>query len=502
MESMKFAAIICLVLYYVFVIWMAVREKATKSEEDYFLASRSLSPWLLAISYSASWFGGASLLITADKAFASGISSYLIMGGPTVISGLLFLFLARRIRILAPISQPMMTEERYSVTARTIQAIIVIWYMTTWAASQMIASASFVSGFLQISYPMALFLIVGVVWFYCMFGGFKSVVRTDMGQFIWIIAAIIIIFFAVFLNFEGWDTVTANTSSRKIEGFYHILTNFKYSFFYIFSFTFAWMLTADVWQRFSAAKDPAAAQKASWGALVINVPLFSIVTLIGMMAAGVFANKPEEQITVAIINQLTHPVFGAIAFAGIIAALMSSMDTCINTGTLIATEDIYHRFVNPNASQKEIVNAGRIIATVITALAIFISLSIKDMLWVLWMASDILASGLTIPVIAGMFWKRGTTKGAIASMVVGSCFVLWNYLIDLGLGLPHITPAWPGTGWPFSIFWGVLLGGLVYVIVSLATQSEEETAKAEAFLARAKQGNSGTGSREAAAPSI
>jgi len=82
---------------------------------------------------------------------------------------------------------------------------------------------------------------------------------------------------------------------------------------------------------------------------------------------------------------------------------------------------------------------------------VFISLAIKDLLWVLWMASDILASGLFWPLILGINGKWGTNKGAIASMVVGGIFVLWHYLIDLGVALPGIIPAWPGRSWPFSI---------------------------------------------------
>lgn len=167
-----------------------------------------------------------------------------------------------------------------------------------------------------------------------------------------------------------------------------------------------------------------------------------------------------------------------------LAALMSTMDTALNTGALILTEDIYHRLIKQDASEKQLVLFGRIAVTIMTVAGIFISLAIKDLLWVLWMASDILAAGVFWPLILGIYGKWGTSKGAISSMVIGALYVFWQYLIDLGVKLPSIIPSWPGKSWPFSVFWGIVIGLVVYVAVSLATQSPEEKMKAEAFMNR------------------
>jgi SSS family solute:Na+ symporter len=103
------------------------------------------------------------------------------------------------------------------------------------------------------------------------------------------------------------------------------------------------------------------------------------------------------------------------------------------------------------------------------------------------MASDILAAGVFWPLILGMYTKWGTTAGAIASMLAGSLYVLWQYLIDLGVGLPSIIPAWPGRSWPFSIFWGILIGFVVFTVVSLLTRTTKEREKADRFFASMKE---------------
>ncbi len=125
MEKYQVMALVFILIYYAFVIGLSLYRKKVKTEMDYFLAGRSFPAWILAFSYAASWFGGASAIISADKAFAGGWSAYFVMGGPTIISGIVLLAFAKRIRMFAPISQPEMTEARYNRAARIIQSVII-----------------------------------------------------------------------------------------------------------------------------------------------------------------------------------------------------------------------------------------------------------------------------------------------------------------------------------------------------------------------------------------
>lgn len=487
METFQIVALVFMVAYFAFIIGLSIYRRMVKTELDYFLAGRKFPYWILAVSYAASWFGGASAIISADKAFAGGLSSYFVMGGPSIIAGIVLLFLAKKIRIFGPISQPEITEARYSKTARIIQSIIIWWYMVTWASSQMIGAATFMGGFFGMSYALALVIIVAIVWFYCMFGGFKSVVTTDIGQFAWIIVALVIILIAVIRGSGGFANVSKIVKAQEKHDFFDLFGNFNYSLFYIISFVFAWIISAEIWQRFSAAKSPEEAKKTASGALIINIPLYCIAVIIGMLAVGMFnGQKPEGGVMVGIIK--TMPAFfGGIAFAGLLAALMSTMDTAINTGSLVLTEDFYHTVINPKASEKQIILFARIAVTIMALLGVFVALQIRDLLWVLWMASDILAAGVFWPLILGMYTRWGTNQGAISSMVVGSGYVLWHYLIDLGVKLPAIIPAWPGRSWPFSVFWGIVIGFVVFTVVSLLTRTASEKEKTEKFFKNFKE---------------
>ena len=489
MDTHHLVALIVIIVYFVVIIGLSVYRRLAKTELDFFLADRKFPHWILAVSFAASWFGGASALVSADKAYAGGWSAYFVMGGPTIVSSLVLLSLAGRIRFLGPISQPEITENRYNKAARIIQSVIIWWYMSTWAASQMIAAAGFFSGFFGMTYWAALLILVAIVWFYCMFGGFKSVVTTDLGQFVWIVLALVIVGIAAASNFGGFGKVREIVKAQDNTKFFNIFGNFKYSLFYIISFTFAWVISAEIWQRFSAARNVRDARRISRGALWINIPLYLVVVVIGMMAVGLFAGKDLEgdHVMTRILLGYTPPILAGIAFAGLLAAVMSTMDTAINTGSLVLTEDFYHRLINPKASERSILIFARIAATIMAGLGILVALLIRDLLWVLWMASDILAAGVFWPLILGMYTKWGTTAGAIVSMLAGSLYVLWQYLIDLGVGLPSIIPAWPGRSWPFSIFWGILIGFVVFTVVSLLTRSTKEREKADRFFASMKE---------------
>jgi SSS family solute:Na+ symporter len=488
MEAHHLVALILMIVYFVFIIGLSVYRRLAKTELDFFLADRKFPHWILAISFAASWFGGASALVSADKAYTGGWSSYFVMGGPTIVSSLVLLTLAGRIRVLGPISQPEITENRYSRTARIIQSVIIWWYMTTWAASQMIAAAGFVSGFFGMAYVTALLILVGVVWFYCMFGGFKAVVTTDLGQFVWIVVALMILGIVAATKFGGFGKVAQIIKEQNNTKFFNIFGDFKYSLFYIISFTFAWVISAEIWQRFSAARSVADARRISRGALWINIPLYLVVVVIGMMAVGLLGGKAldGDHVMTHILLGYTPPILAGIAFAGLLAAVMSTMDTAINTGSLVLTEDFFHRLINPKASERSILIFARIAATIMALLGILVAVLIRDLLWVLWMASDILAAGVFWPLILGMYTKWGTNQGAVASMLAGSVYVLWQYLIDLGVKLPSIIPAWPGRSWPFSIFWGIVIGFVVFTVVSLLTRTAKEREKAERFFASYK----------------
>ena len=80
---------------------------------------------------------------------------------------------------------------------------------------------------------------------------------------------------------------------------------------------------------------------------------------------------------------------------------------------------------------------SRAATLIVTLCALLISLGIRSILQVSWIASDVITTGVFVPLVAGFLWRRGNAKGAMASMVAGLSYCVYNLLITMGLPLPH-----------------------------------------------------------------
>jgi SSS family solute:Na+ symporter len=475
-------AIIILVVYFAFLMALAliVSRRATKREgataEEYFLASRKMPWWTIFFTMAASWTG-ISLLITFDRGYSDGLSSVWIMGGPTVVATFILIFYAMRIRRLGSISQPQLFEWRYSKAVRLILAILVAWYMVTWAASELVGIGDSFKAFFGLGWVPGLLIGTAIVLVYTMVGGYRAVIITDIIQYIFL-AVVTVVFSLVALGkVGGWTGLSQAAMAANQPDRLRLFHNIGPNLAYIFSFTVAWIIEADIWQRFASAKSARAARTGAIVATVVHVPVYLLATL-GGMAAVILVPGLETGVFPSLVKSMVGPVIAAIAFTGVIATVMSSADTSINTGALTLTEDIYHQHINKKATQKTIVVAGWVTTAIVTVLSLVIAWAGKDMLYVLWLAADILAAGAFIPVMVGLFWKRATNLGAIISMIGGTLFALIQFLHGLGaFPFPIIPKTFPLGEWPYYIIWGLVISLILFLIGTLASKPDAEKTK-------------------------
>ena len=201
---MKLEFFLALFAYFVLLILVSfIFSKRMKSLEDFFLASRNLPSFLVFLSLSASWFGATSILVSADEAYKTGVSSFWIMGVPAVLTVLVLgFFLARPIRRLPIVTLPDLVEKCYGRTVRHMASLSIIWYMAVLAASQMVALGQFLKFFLGTPYLVSMALGLIVVLIYSVCGGFFSVVITDSLQFFLLVAGVFGLFFFLYRHIQ------------------------------------------------------------------------------------------------------------------------------------------------------------------------------------------------------------------------------------------------------------------------------------------------------------
>jgi SSS family solute:Na+ symporter len=472
-------SILFLIIYVAGIIAVGIWNRKSESSEDFFLASRKLPAWLLAVTFIASWWGGGSAIDLVDHAHRNGISSFWIYGVPVLIAtGLLFLF-ARGIRNIGSISQPQLMKERYNSRVSLLLTIFIIIFMVIATTVQVIVVGKFFQAFFDLSYRTGAIIGTVIVLTYSLFGGFKGVVLTDLLQFVFFLFTGIFLFYTAYTQSGGMEAVEATALLNNKSGYTSFFSDVSDNLAYVITFGTSWMIQANIWQRISAAKKSTDARKMMIISFFAFIPLYLMVTYTGMFASVLYETVPKSGIVPNMISNIPNPIISALLFVGLSAAIMSTMDSLINTGALSLTLDIYKVYVNPGASAAHHVTIGRISTFIIGAIALLIALEIKSVLTIAWIGSDFLTSGAFIPLILGFLWARGTATAATISMLFGLVFSSYNLLVALGAPFPV---AWEIASISQAVI-GISISLILYVGFSFITKNDLE--KSKSFIKKA-----------------
>ncbi|MCH2124751.1 MAG: sodium/solute symporter [Pirellulaceae bacterium] len=281
---------------------------------------------------------------------------------------------------------------------------------------------------------------------YTILGGLKAVVYTDVIQSVLMLIAGIAVALFTFNEIGGWGAMMAfdhAAASSKMHLYLPtnhpdlpwsgVLTGL------MFMHCFYWGTNQFIVQRALAATSDKEARVGiiAAGFLKLLIPFFAIAT--GVAAYYLFQTATEfkgQQIDPdtafpVLVNALISPLgmglVGLIA-AGLIGAILSSIDSMMNSAATILTIDVYQRYIKPKASDEEMIRMGRYIIIALMAaaalMAIFVINPNSEANFFLTIAnySNYLTPGLLVAFILGIFWKRGTTNAAFVAILAGIAF--------------------------------------------------------------------------------
>lgn len=477
MGKLQTISLIALVIYFAVLLIAVTKEKKNNNVLDYFFAGRSLPFWALSITFIASWWGAGSALSTADLAFEDGLGAFWYYGVPVLISTFLMIIGSKAIRRLGYLTQGEMMKSRYSQQTARMLSVMILIFMTFSAASQMVGIGNFFGTYLGLNYEWAVIIGTSIVLIYSLFGGFRGVVLTDIIQFVLLLCSALIVFVTAMSHSGGIAEIQQTAKLMGKTDFLNFFSGASHYMTYVITFGCAWMIQANVWQRISAARSDQDAYKMTVMSFIAYIPLYLIVVFTGMAGIVIFDKMPEGGVVTSIVLNYMSPLLGAFVFVGISAAIMSTMDSLINTAAMTLSIDLYPA----KHSEERKLKFSRLATLLVTLTALFISLRIRSILEVSWIASDIITTGVFVPLIAGFIWRRGNSKGAMASMCAGLLYCLYNLLIGFGISLPAF---WEFQS-PLQIILGVTLSTVIYFVVSMFTKPEFE--KADYFIALTKK---------------
>lgn len=305
---------------------------------------------------------------------------------------------------------------------------------------------------------------------YTILGGLKADVWTDLAQSALLLMAGIFISLLTFQKIGGWNAMMAMDQALDLAdgtGKMHLyLPSNHPTLPWTGVFTglialhfYYWGTNQFIVQRTLGARTDAAAQMGILmaGFLKLLVPFFSIAT--GVAAYHLFENQFPNRVIdsdvafselVKFVVPLGTGAVGLIA-AGLMAAVLSSINSLLNSSATIIAVDLYRPYVRPGAGDREMILVGRVSVLAFTILAAWIAIAVinpnSDQNFFLQIANyqNYFTPGIVIAFLMGMLWRRGTAAAAFVTILAAPLFswlAVWVYNEHLGR-IPDVV-AWFG----------------------------------------------------------
>lgn len=471
-------AIVLIYLAGIFVLaqWVS-REKAghSKDAKDYFLASKSLPWWAIGASLIAANISAEQIIGMSGSGYAIGlaVASYEWMAALTLlIVGKWFLPVFLRNGIY---TMPQFLEQRYGSRIRTVMAVFWLGlYVFVNVTSILWLGAVAVNQVTGIDQMTAVVLIGVFALLYQLYGGLKAVALTDIVQVtLLVLGGLFVAGLTLNQLGDGAGIIAGfNKLWQAQPGHFEMILSKDNPFYkdlpglsvllgglWIMNISY-WGFNQYIIQRALAAKSIGEAQKGVLFAAFLKLLMPVIVVLPGIAAVMLAPNldKPDQAYP-TMMRMLPTGVLGLV-FAALVAAIVASLASKINSVATIFTLDFYAKR-NPDADQAKLVRVGRLAAVVAVVLGI---LTAKPLLGSFDQAfqyiqeyTGFFTPGIVVIFMLGLFWKRANEAGAL-SAAIGS------FVLSIALKL-----AWPALPFIDRVGLVFLLALALAVGVSLLT---------------------------------
>ncbi|MGC2582731.1 MAG: sodium:solute symporter family protein [Acidobacteriaceae bacterium] len=445
-----------------------------KTKADYLVAGRTLPAFVLIFTLLSSWIGSGSLLGGAENAYKHGFAALWQAGGGW--AGLLLIyFIAPRARKFAQFTSPDLLEARYSQTARVLGVIAVLFAYTAITSYQLIGGGDI----LHLVFPTIItatlgkYIVTVFVIVFTAIAGMASVAYMDV-----VIGLLATITMCVALpvlihHAGGWGAVHAALPATHFE----VLGDLSFTdAMELMVPTMLLMLgNQAMYQKFFSAKSERDARVAVVGWIIGTVILETVIVAIAVVGSVLFphgevAQRPREIIAYSALHGLPAWL-GALLMGAVFAKIMSTANNFLFSPATNLINDVFVRYISPNASNKRVLLVSRLMVVLLGIWALYQALGTQSVLQKTIYAYTIYAAALTPVILAAFYWKRANAAGAATAIAAGTFItVFW----DTAFVRAHV-PVWAADS-DFAIFpaLGAALVGLVVVSYVTRPPSKEQ----------------------------
>jgi SSS family solute:Na+ symporter/sodium/proline symporter len=406
-----------------------------KTKADYLVAGRSLSAFVLVFTLLSSWIGSGSLLGGAENAYRHGFAALWQAAGGWAGLALIY-FIAPRARHFAKFTIPDLLEARYNQTARVLGVVAILFTYTAITSYQFIGGGDV----LHLVFPGSVtaiqgrYLIAAFVILFTAIAGMSSVAYMDVA--IGLLATVTMLMALPVLahSFGGWSAVRAALPATHFQIFGDIS---PVQAIELFLPTCLLMLgNQSMYQKFFSAKSEKDATRAVSGWVVGTVVLETVIVALAVVGSAIFPtgevhDHPREILAYTALHGFSGaPVFqllGALLVGAIFAKIISTANNYLFSPATNLVNDIFVRYLRPNAGNKQILFVSRLMVGLLGFWALYQALHTESVLKKALYAYTIYSAALTPVILAAFYWKRATATAAVASIFTGTFVtVFWD----------------------------------------------------------------------------
>ncbi|MBK7929957.1 MAG: sodium:solute symporter family protein [Bryobacterales bacterium] len=407
-----------------------------KNRTDFLLAGRTL-PWhVLVFTLLSSWIGAGSLFAGGEAAYKYGFAGlWQPAGGWCGLA--VIAFIAARARRFAQFTVPDLLENRYNPVARVLATLAIVIAYTVITSYQFKGGGDILHLIFGTDRTTGMYVIAGFVILFTAAAGMASVAYLDriIGG---LIVVTVLVSLPILLNAAGgWSTVTAKLPPDHFTLFSTMSPD--QAFGLLLPTMLLLVGNQGMYQKFFSARSERDAKLAVYGWIIGTLVLeTALITFAVFGSSFLKIDNPRETIPVSAKLGLP-PWIGAFLIGGIFAKVISTANNYLFSPATNLIHDVYLRFLNPTAGERQTLLVSRLIVVALGLFALLQAAHFESILKAALYAYTIYGAAVTPSVLAVFFWKRATTSGAIASITLGAAVtIFWNFM---GYTLDAVYPA-------------------------------------------------------------
>ena len=466
-----------------FIGWYAGRK--TNSIGDFFVLSGKAGVLVSGIAYFSTQFSMGTFLGTPGTIYGVGYAGMAIsvpgavfcMILPALLIGRKLITLGHKYGFLTMADY--LTDRYHSKNMSGVLGVMMLFFLVPMMGAQIIGAGVIVHVFTGLPEWVGVVGMGIIVILYCMSGGMKGAMMTDVIQGSLMIATAVVTFIVSVVMGGGFSNINHTLQSMNEAYLTFPGANGYMPWTYYVSNIVLWsfftMGQPHLFTKFFAMKD----HKTMFKAILLGTAgMFFSATLIEWAGVNGIASiqniEKADHIIPMILQRGMNPFLASIFIAGIVAAGMSTIDGILVTTTGAVTRDIYQKIINKDATDETVMKLSKVVTVIIGIIVICFGVFQPGSIFEINLFAFSGMAIFVVPILFGIYWKKATAKGAVAAVIVGIISLL----------LFTLNPSVKALAMGFhALFPTTIIASIVMIVVSKFTKTPPQETIDRHFMA-------------------